>query len=102
MGNYNRNMPLFPVLLEFDGGTYVSQLRSASANGAIRKYSAELLENRSLCTSRLRKRLSSAIAEEDPVAIRGIRNVWCCSASIGDKLALVNIIETSDLSPPRR
>ncbi|HLX86267.1 MAG TPA: hypothetical protein VKR59_20370 [Terriglobales bacterium] len=95
-------MPLFTVLLEFDGGTYVSQFRSASANNAVRKYAAELVGNRQLCTPRLRKRLSSAIAEDKPVALSGIRGVWCCSASIGDKLALMNIIETSDLSRPRR
>jgi len=102
LGDYNRKMPLFTVLLEFDGGTYVSQLRSASAENAVRKYAAELLENRSLCTSRLRKRLSSAIAEDEPVALSGIRSVWCCSASIGKKLALMNIIETSDLSRAKR
>jgi len=95
-------MPLFTFLLEFGGGTYVSQFRSTSIDSAVRKCSAELVENRSLGAPRLREQLSIAIAAEKPIALRGVRRVWCCSASVGNRFALMNIVETSDLSRKKR
>ena len=89
-------MPLFTVFLEFGGGTYVSQFRSSSPRSVAKKYAAQLLINDALGTSTLRKRLATVVSRDTPVAISGIRNVWCCSASLGKKLALLNIVQTSD------
>jgi len=92
---YNPEMPLFTVLLEVDGGTYIAQLRSASVRGAITKYAAEVVKGIEVGTLSFRKRLSNELRDEAPVAIHGVRNVWCCSASIKNKFVLLNLIETS-------
>jgi hypothetical protein len=89
-------MPLFTALLEFDGGTYISQLRSTSPSRAAKKYAAQLVTNEALGTLTLRKRLATAVSGEKPVAVNGVRNVWCCAVSVGNKLALLNIIQTND------
>lgn len=90
-------MALFTLLLEFNGGTYISQVRSASARGAVRKYATQLTKNEALGASILRKHLAGSIGAEVPVAIDDTVNVWCCSTSVNNKgLALLNVIQTSE------
>ncbi len=73
MEYYNPEMPLFTVLLEVDGGTYIAQLRSASVRGAITKYAAEVVKGIEVGTLSFRKRLSNELRDEAPVAIHGVR-----------------------------
>src|SRR5215475_2576017 len=87
-------MLLFTVIVEFDGGTYISQFRARSAQRAAANYASHLVGIKGMRTSANRKRLASCLSRERPVAIQGVRDVWCCSASIGKKLALLNIVAT--------
>jgi hypothetical protein len=87
-------MLLFSVIVEFDGGTYISQFRARSAQRAAANFAAHLVGIKGMSTLANRKRLASCLSREHPVAIQGVRNVWCCSASIGKKFALVNIVAT--------
>jgi len=88
-------MALFTVILEFGDGTYISQFKAASANAAAVKHAAHLIGVKGMCTPSNRKRLADCLSLEQPIAIQGIRNVWCCSASVGRKFALVNIVATA-------
>jgi hypothetical protein len=87
-------MALFTVLLEFDGGTYISQFHATSPHNAALKHAAHVIANKEMSSLVTRRRLADRLSLERPVAIEGVRNVWCCSASIGRKFALVNIIAT--------
>ena len=89
------SMALFTVVLEFDGGTYISQFRSASVRAAVEKHAFQLIGNKGMSTLANRRRLADRLSVDQPVAIEGIRNVWCCSASVGKKFALVNIVATA-------
>jgi hypothetical protein len=88
-------MALFTVILEFDGGTYISQFQATSAHNAATKHVAHLIDIKRMSTPVNRRRLADSLSGENPVAIEGVRNVWCCSATVGKKLALVNIVKTS-------
>jgi hypothetical protein len=88
-------MPLFTFVLEFDGGTHISQFRATSLFRAVEEYGAQLLRDKAVATLPVRRRLSEALSSENPVAIKGVRNVWCCSASIGKKLALLNVVASA-------
>lgn len=89
-------MALFTVLLEFNGGTYLSQLRAASAHKVAAKHAARLIDNKAVGTLATRRRLAQRLAADNPVAIEGVRNVWCSHASVGKKSALVNIVGTAE------
>jgi 3-deoxy-D-manno-octulosonic-acid transferase len=89
-------MAFFTVVLEFSGGTYISQFKAASAHAAAVKHAAHLISIKGMSTSSDRKRLSDRLSQEQPIRIQGIRNVWCCSASVGRKFALVNIVATAE------
>ena len=88
-------MALFTVILEFDGGTYISQFHASSPKNAAMKHSANLIGTKGMSTPRIRRRLAEQLTSELPIAIHGIRRVWCCSASVGKRLALVNIVATA-------
>jgi hypothetical protein len=62
-------MAMFTLLLEFDGGTYIAQVRSASVRGAVTKYTAQLAKNETLSTRSIRKRLASGLRQDEPVRI---------------------------------
>ena len=91
---YNSPMALFTVLLEFNGGTYISQLRAASAHKAAAKHAARLISNKAVGTLATRRLLAQRLAADKPVAIEGVHNVWCCYSSVGNTSALVNIVGT--------
>ncbi len=78
-------MAKFTIILEFAGGTYIRQVKAATAKGALKKVAAE---------RHGKAALFRALAEDKPVAIEGIDNCWCFSTEYRSKLALVNIIET--------
>ena len=89
-------MALFTVVLEFDGGTYISQFRAVSVRGAAAKHAIHVVGNKAVCTAGIRRRLADGLSAEKPVAIAGVRNVWCCSVSVGKKFGLVNIVATAE------
>ena len=89
------SMALFTVILEFDGGTYISQFKASSPDDAAVKHADYLVGLRGMSTPTSRKRLADRLSAEKPVAIEGARNVWCCSALVGRKPALVNIVATA-------
>jgi len=75
------------LILEFDGGTYIRQVKAASPKTALRKLAAGADH---------KKDLLLALVDEGPVAIQGISNCWCSSATHRGKLALVNIVKTAE------
>jgi hypothetical protein len=89
-------MALFTVILEFGGGTYISQIRSASVRGTVCKYASQLVEDQEIPGTAAKKSLAAVLRQDIPISITGVHNVWCCSASVGKKFALLNIIQTAD------
>jgi len=88
-------MASFTMILEFDGGTYISQCQASSPDDAAAKHVDYLVGLNGMSTLTVRRRVADRLAQERPVAIEGVRKVWCCSASVGKKLALVNIVATA-------
>jgi hypothetical protein len=88
-------MALFTVVLEFGGGTYISQFKARSPHAAAVKHATHLISIKDMSTPSDRRRLAGRLSLEEPIAIQGIRNVWCCTASVGRKFALVNIVATA-------
>ena len=89
-------MALFTMLLEFKGGTYISQLRAPSARSAVKKWAAQQIKTGTIYTPAIRKKLAAALAAENLVRIDMIQSVWCATASVGS-LALINVIQTTGI-----
>lgn len=88
-------MAVFTLILEFDGGTHIAQFQASSPEAATMKYAQHLGGIKEPSTSLMRRRLTPRLLSEVPVAIEGVRGAWCCSTSVGDRLALLNIVATA-------
>ncbi len=85
----------FTFLMEFKGGTYVSQI-SAPFESVCHKWA---------CTfdasgipgfgESQRELLVKEFKSEIPTAVKGVFGVWCVSAMIDDGLAIVHFVKTS-------
>ena len=57
-------MALFTVVLEFDGGTYISQFRATSVRAAIEKHASQLVGNKAVSTLATRRRLAHDLSAD--------------------------------------
>ena len=88
-------MPLYTFILEYKGGTYLSQNVSDAAASAFLK-GAKKLE--ALDVTGLGKKGKASLVEQmktnEITAITGLTNVWCKTALISGRLAMVTVIQT--------
>jgi hypothetical protein len=96
-------MPLFTIVLDHRGGTYISQFKAPSARAALRSWAHAVprLGIPGIGGARAALFLTEL---ESPVQVNGVRQVWCRSAIIAGHLALFNIVATaaSSVAPSRR
>ena len=89
-------MALFTVVLDYAGGTYIEQVRSASAAGAAKRWARDLVEEQIKGLGSAGKaELCDQLGDDSPVALTGLTNAWCQTASVNGKLALINLIKTA-------
>ena len=89
-------MALYTFVLEYDGGTYVSQVLAASKDEAPAAWAASLWPGqvRGMRETNLLE-LRSGITSHSPVPLDGLVNAWCASCLVRGRLALVNVFETA-------
>jgi hypothetical protein len=92
-------MPLYTFILEYAGGTYISQIKASSPKSACVKW-AQKLDDSQVKSLGLKGKdsLIEQMKEESPVALDGMSNAWCNSALVRGKLALINIVQTEQES----
>jgi hypothetical protein len=88
-------MPMFTFIIEYDGGTYISQRAAATPRAALQRWLRSFdfsiiprLDSQTIQT--LRKYL----ATETLTPVTSVQNVWCITCTTPRKLFLVNLIKT--------
>ncbi len=98
-------MALYTIILDYDGGTYIDQVKSRSLKNVLILWATTLSENE-VFGYKLGKQRKAELIEElkdrKPVALNGLQNAWCRSALIQDKLALINIVLTEQPKTKRK
>jgi hypothetical protein len=91
-------MSIFTFILEYSGGTYIKQLEADGVKRA-RDLWAERIDLNQVhgLTQKSASDFRELFTSNDVVLLDGLRNVWCQSRVIRNKLALLNIVKT-DLS----
>ncbi|MEO6807386.1 MAG: hypothetical protein ABI286_02730 [Edaphobacter sp.] len=85
---------LFTVILEFGGGTYISQVKAQGPSEALTEW-ITTQSDADLSSWKLdRTKMAKLFAEESPHLLDGLQNAWCMSASLANGFALANIIKT--------
>ena len=88
-------MNLYTIILDYAGGTYVTQIEAKSENAALRVWVSKLKwEWVADCIS---EEVAAAFAGsgDEAVALDGLSEVWCASASAKQGLALAKIVKTA-------
>ena len=82
---------MFTFVLDFQGGTYVGQaegpLETALANWLL-SLELDRLSRNELQT------LRDSIVMDNRVHVEGLKNVWCSTGLVDEKIAIVHIIAT--------
>lgn len=88
-------MSFYTFVMDYAGGTHVSQVDASSEKAACRKW-AENLEVSEIYEfgAKSREILINKMESEEIVPLDGLKNVWCISASIRGRLALTTFIKT--------
>ena len=93
------SLHLFTLVADYAGGTYISQCCASDARSAVmwwvdqglQEISALRVDRRA--KEKVRRELLSG--EEQPVALAGIKGVWCAGVvSLRGKLLLLNVVKT--------
>ena len=89
-------MRLYTFILDFRGGTYISQFKGINVETAMLNWAYEL-DTKPIAHLRKKhmKKIRKNLGEDILVEITGTKNVWCHSFLLGKHLALLNIVGTS-------
>ncbi len=88
-------MPLYTFIMDYAGGTYVSQVIASSPNSACVKWAQGLdVSQVSGLGQKSKETLIEEMKTEVPTAIDGLFGSWCATARIRGELALINIVQT--------
>lgn len=88
-------MPLYTFVMEYNGGTYVSQINSILLQRACIEW-AKNLETSEIYSfgQRDKEMLIEQIRSKKPVLLKGMTNAWYVSALIRGNLASINVVQT--------
>jgi hypothetical protein len=88
---------LFTIVLDYAGGTYISQVRASSPAGAVSEWASRTSDANLAAWGLTREVLLEMAAGDPPTPVNGLRDVWCTSGAASRGLALVNIISSERL-----
>ena len=93
----HEGVPLFTVLMEFKGGTYLSQLRAPSPDAALEKWARDLdVKNIEGMTETVKRQFVEWLPEARPTVVAGLKSTWCSGFVGSTTSALVHIFRTTD------
>ena len=88
-------MHLYTFIMEYAGGSYVSQVKASSPKAACVKWAKALDAGKVVGLGQSSKlALIKEIKEEVPVAIQNTLGVWCVTVLVRGKLALITFVQT--------
>jgi hypothetical protein len=92
-------MPLYTFILDYKGGTYLSQISSGSPITAFVKGAKSLqAANVTGLGNKGKASLIEQMKTNEITPITGLTNVWCKTALISGRIALVNVIQTDQIA----
>ena len=96
-------MPFYTFIMEYAGGTHISQVSAASPKSACVKWAQGLdVSQVSGLGQKSKESLIREMEADAPLTIDGLSNAWCVTALIRGELALVSIVRTERDEKPSR
>ena len=96
-------MPFYTFIMDYAGGTYISQVNAASEKSACVKWAQKLeLSQIQRLGPKGQAALIQKMKNDPPVALNGTFNAWCTGAFIRGEYALINLVQTDRQKTTRR
>lgn len=86
-------LSLYTIILEYRGGTYISQIHSESPTAAVKKWSTTATEH-TLAVWGLNRADLVLLSHDNPIPVENCVNIWCLTGSAKNHLMLLNVIAT--------
>ena len=89
-------MNLYTLVLDFHGGTYITQFEAEAPTDAVAAWCRELEEEQLLgdASFPVAEGIMIDAIENHLVDVEGLHGAWCAAASVNGNLALLNVIIT--------
>jgi len=89
-------MNLYTLVLDFHGGTYITQFDAATATDAVAAWCKELEDEQLLgdASFPVAEGIMVDAIENHLVEVEGLHGAWCAATSVNGALALLNVIIT--------
>ena len=93
-------MPLYTFIMDYRGGTYISQLRAPTPLSALRAWARRLDESEVWGMGKAGKdKLLEEMLDDInvPVPVSGVKHTWCSSALVRNQHMGINFVQTEEL-----
>lgn len=91
-------MNTYLFVMEFDGGTYLSQVKAPDIEGARDRWLEKVqLVEVAEASEEVAGELMDSLAQDQPTPVEGMQGVWCLFATAGEQSALVHAVQQSGL-----
>src|SRR5436190_19720752 len=88
-------MALYTFVMDYNGGTYIAQVRASSPTIAVGKWARELDQNAVHgIRAKSKAKLIRQMKDEMLSPVTGVLNTWCVSTILLGKLALIHLVKT--------
>lgn len=85
---------LYTVICDFNGGTYISQVRASDERAGLHEWASYLDVEQPLGSQSLQLAKWARDGSDSLVLLDGMVSVWCSTAIVEKKLVLVNVVRT--------
>lgn len=89
---------IYTVDFEYKGGTYLAQVEAVGPQEVLSLWLEQTSDKELARWSTKRSAVAQHLIHKVPVAIEGLKGVWCVSGTINENFALANIIATSEVT----
>ena len=91
-------MPLYTFYFDYEGGTYVSQIRARTYKAAIKAWAEKLNLNGIVinATPKTKQNLIEEVQSDTPVLLEGQINSWCRSLHFDNNFGIVHFTQTAE------
>lgn len=89
-----KNNGLYTIFLDFDGGTYVSQVWAFSNREAMSKWFTQVCPKVEDLSVFMKSFTLSEWEKLEIVPLSGLKNIWCGSLMVKDNLAILHLVAT--------
>jgi hypothetical protein len=88
-------MAFYTIVIDFAGGTYISQVRATSPKAAGVKGVKSLDVSQIFgLGEKTKTSLVEQLQEDNPVPLNELTNVWCTTGYVNGKFVLINIVQS--------